>query len=193
MTEKTTLKRANGRTLVTVLAITHVVLLASLVGTIAIYFSAVNDLQAQLAEKDSVISSLNSQLSSIENSLFESRSGNLAKDSQIASLQNIINLNLSEVLVNNQHITQDANTSTYFVNNTIKCAGYVSVNVQSSTDTAYIELAYSSYGVNYDNKITVGTNGTAVFPVLPPLIEIRFGNTNPVETANATITAIYYY
>jgi hypothetical protein len=28
---------------------------------------------------------------------------------------------------------------------------------------------------------------------LPPLIEIRFGNTNPVETANATITAIYYY
>ena len=72
-------------------------------------------------------------------------------------------------------------------------AGFVSVAVQSSSNTTYVEVVYSSYGVNYDNSVTVGTSGTAAFPVLPGTIEIRVGNTETVDSVNATITALYNY
>jgi hypothetical protein len=46
-------------------------------------------------------------------------------------------------------------------------AGFVSVNVTSSTtNNTYVETIWSTWGINYDNNITVGTKGTANFPVL---------------------------
>jgi hypothetical protein len=85
-------------------------------------------------------------------------------------------------------------------------------------------VIYSAYGVdagiNYDNTIPVGTNGTAFFPVLvlpqlqpiymgpailpgsfpstfypvgTTIIEIRVGNTNTVGNAIEIVTITYYY
>ncbi len=175
------------------LLIINTVLLAGLIGSIAIYAPMVNNLQTKLTDKDSLIANLDSQIESLENNLYQSKTDSAAKDSQIADLQNSLSLNASQVIVNNQTITQNASTYTYFGNNTIAYAGYVSVVVQSTTDTEYVQVIYNSHGVDYDNKITVGTAGTAVFPVLPGLIEIRVGNTDTSTPANATVTATHYY
>jgi len=78
----------------------------------------------------------------------------------------IVNLDDSEVAIDNETISQPANS---YTDMSIFAAysGYVSVNVTSSTtNTTYVEVIYSSHGITYDNTITVGTNGTADFPVL---------------------------
>jgi hypothetical protein len=87
-------------------------------------------------------------------------------NSQNTNLYNIVNLANSTVWVNDTTVTQTASnyTSWYF---SASYAGYVLVNVQTSTtDTTYVEVTYSAYGVYYDNTITVGTSGRAAFPVL---------------------------
>jgi hypothetical protein len=95
--------------------------------------------------------------------------------------------------VYNQAVNQAADANTTIFTNVIYYAGYVSVDVQSNSTTTYVEVIYSSYGVNYDNSVTVGTSGTAAFPVLPGSVEIRVGNTETVDSVNATVTATYYY
>jgi predicted PurR-regulated permease PerM len=123
------------------------------------------------------------------------------KDDTIASLQNqmsdlnsIINLQKSTVWVNDQTVSQPASSYTYW---TVSAdyAGYISVQVQTSTTTnTYVRVRWSAYGVNYDQQITVGTSGTAVFPVLPcSNIEIRVGNSNLVNGASETVTITYHY
>jgi len=88
-------------------------------------------------------------------------------------------------------------------------AGYVSVYVKTRnisamafTDVAtpieanaYVRVIYSAYGVQYDNRVNVGTEGTAVFPILPcSNIEIRVGNTNSYGlNFSATVTITYHY
>ncbi len=193
MTQKTSSKKEFSTRTVIALIVINTVLLAGFIGAIAVYTPMVSNLQNKLAEKDNLIASLNSQIASSENNLLQSQTDNAAQAALIASLQSRLNLTASDVLVNNQSITQNASTYTYFGNHTIQFAGYVSVTVQSNTTTEYVQVVYLSHGVNYDTTITVGTNGTAVFPVLPPLIEIRVGNTNPSDAANATVTATHYY
>jgi hypothetical protein len=81
-------------------------------------------------------------------------------------LFSILLLNESRVLYN-QTISQPADSYTD-IPFLAWDAGYFSVNVTSSTtDTTYVEVFYSAHGINYNNTITVGTNGTAVFPFVP--------------------------
>jgi hypothetical protein len=100
------------------------------------------------------------------------------------------------VLVNSAIVSQPADSYTYWSFNTsnVWYAGYLSVNVSSSTSiNTYVQVIYSVHGVNYDNTITVGASGTAVFPVLPASIEVRVGNTDLVNGATETVTITYYY
>jgi hypothetical protein len=39
----------------------------------------------------------------------------------------------------------------------------------------------------------LGTSGTAVFPVLPGIVEVRVGNTMASDANNATVKATYFY
>jgi hypothetical protein len=129
--------------------------------------------------------------------------------SQISNLTSTIDLAKSTVWVNDQTVNQSASSFTlwtYSLNNA-GYAGYVSVNVQSSTtNNTYVEVIWSAYGrsaygISYDNRITVGTSGTAVFPILPaqpsvpnyPYIQIYVGNTNLFSGATETVTITYYY
>jgi hypothetical protein len=128
------------------------------------------------------------------------------------------------VWVNDTTVTQAANSYTSW-SFSAGYSGYISVNVQSSTtNNTYVRVIYSAYGVdggiNYDNTIPVGTNGTAFFPVLvlpqlipiymgpairpgsfpstfypvgTTIIEIRVGNTNTVGNAIEIVTITYYY
>lgn len=189
-----------SRTVTLALGLICIVLLAGLVGAIAIYAPMVTNLESQITERDNTISSLNSQVSILQDSLNQSNSDIAAKDAQITALNyqistfyNYLILNASRLLIYNQTVYQAAGANTTG-NYTLDFAGYIIVNVQSSSNTTYAGLAYSSFGVNYNNSIIVGTSGTAAFPVLPAFVELRVGNT---ETDNSTvttvITAIYYY
>jgi len=208
---KTTEKRAQrkivSRAMVIALGMICIVLAAGLVGAIMVYMPMVGNLESQIAEKNSTISSLNSQVSSL-NSQVSSLQDNLEQfnstisdykdalesfNSQVAYYLSIIYLNESGYLFAPQALTQDANTSTIIYNNAIQYAGYVSVAVESSSNTTYAQVVYSSYGVNYNHNVTVGTGGTAVFPVLPGEIVTSVGNTEPVDNVTATVSATYHY
>ena len=211
MAVKTSQKKVVGRTVAIALGIVCIVLVASLVGAIAVYTPMVNNLKSQTAEKDDTISSLNSQISALNSSLNQISSSTSSKDSQIAALNlqvaglnsqvssiaSILALNVSTYLVYNQGVTQEPNASTTVFptdeQTPLYYAGYVYVAVQSSSNTTYVEVIYTLYGINYDNSVTVGTSGTAAFPVLPGPINIRVGNTETVDSVNATITVTYYY
>jgi polyhydroxyalkanoate synthesis regulator phasin len=174
-----------------------IVLAAGLVGAIAYYAPIASNSEAQMAEiqeKDNLISSMNATIASLQSSLNQSSSSVTtmqaqidALNRQINSLFNYLNLNMSDLLVYNQTLYQDAGANTTIYYNVVQFAGYVTVQVQSSSNTTYVGLAYSSYGVNYDSNMTVGAIGTAVFPVLPSYVAITVGNT---DTDNSTVAAI---
>ncbi|MGB9958904.1 MAG: hypothetical protein ACPLKQ_00055 [Candidatus Bathyarchaeales archaeon] len=198
--------KSSSQRKVVVLGIICVVLLVGLVGTLAFYIPMVNSLNLQIAEKDRTISSLNSQLaekdaaiSSLNSQISTFQSNIKSKDSQINSLNSTIltlysylYLNASTVLVYTS-ISQEANSSSTLWNYALQFAGYIVVYVQSSSNTTYVELSYSYREVNYRNIVTVGTNGTAAFPVLPTSVKINVGNTDTVSPVTTSIMAIYYY
>jgi hypothetical protein len=75
-------------------------------------------------------------------------------------------------------------------------AGYLRIHVDSNNTSTYVRLIWGNYGVNYDNEIVVGINGTAVFPVLPVSvigIKIRVGNTDTSNGVLVFVTPSYYY
>jgi uncharacterized protein YoxC len=213
--EKTGRRKAISAWPVIALGIACIILAAGLVAAVfVVYPPMINDLQSQIAEKDNAISSFNNTISSLtsQNAGLTTLAANYASalnqsnsdmaaletqisdlDSQISDLVNYLNLNASGTMVPSQAITQNPGANTTIWNDIVPYAGYVSVSVQSSSTTTYVRMLYSSYGVNYDHTVTVGTSGTATFPVLPGAVEIRVGNTDTVGSVNATVTATYYY
>ncbi len=114
-------------------------------------------------------------------------------DSDYNSLSSIANLQASTTWLNDETVNQDRGSYTYYTY-TASHAGYVSVQIISSTTSnQYVEAVWSASGVSYDKQITVGTSGTAVFPVLPSSVQIRIGNTNLLNGATATVTITYVY
>jgi hypothetical protein len=115
---------------------------------------------------------------------------------EVTDLTNTVNLAKSTVWTSSQTVSQTAGnyTSWYFQPS---YAGYVLVNVTSSTTSnTYAEAIQSTHGshpVVYDDSITVGTGGIAVFPTLPGSIQVRVGNTNLSDGATETVTITYYY
>jgi hypothetical protein len=116
-------------------------------------------------------------------------------DSDYTSLNAAVNLERNAIWTFNQIISQPADSYTSFNPFHASYAGYVSVDVQSSTtNNTYVQVIWSSYGVSFDQKIVVDTNGTANFPILPASnIDIRIGNSNIFNGATENVTATYYY
>jgi cell division protein FtsL len=203
MTEKVAEKKVVGRTVAIALGIICIILVVGLVGAIANYTSIINGKDdtittknSQIADKDNTISSLNSQVSSKDSQISSLTTQNTNLQNQVTDLTNNVNLAKSTVWVNSQTISQTASSYTYWSPAfSASYAGYVSVNVQTSTTTnTYVRVIYYSHGVSYDNQISVGTGGTAVFPILPSSsIDIRVGNTNLFNGATETVTITYHY
>jgi len=208
-TEKVSKRKIGWKPMAIALVLVCIVLSAGLIGVIAIYLPMVNDLNSQVAEKDidiaalsSEFTSLNSQVSSLQATLdqYNRTNSNLREGIEILNLQiesylNLLYLNASGYLVLEQPFTQNASEYTVIFQNLLDYAGYVGVSAQSTSNTTYVQVLYSSYGVNYDHNVTVTTSGTAYFPVLPGGVEIRVGNTDTYsgDSVNATATAVYYY
>ncbi|HVP16956.1 MAG TPA: helix-turn-helix domain-containing protein [candidate division Zixibacteria bacterium] len=171
-----------------------------------------NQLQTWLDGNETLLSQTQANNTSLQN-----QNANLTSEMEFIinpTVASILFLNESLVLYN-QTISQPADSYTdipFLAWN----AGYFSVNVTSSTtETTYVETIWSARGINYNNTITVGTNGTAVFPYVPeapstreilylgagpaappawpPDITIRVGNINTVDNATETVTITYYF
>jgi len=205
--EKGGQRKIFSRTMVIVLGLICIILAAGLVGAIAVYMPMVSNLESQIAEKDSTISSLNSQVSSLNsqvlalqadieqvNSTIEDyKAAQAAFNSEIELYLSIIYLNESGYLFTPRSFTLAANTSDVIYTGSIVYAGCISVSVESTSNTTYVQVVYSSYGVNYNQNVTVGTGGSAAFPVLPGDITVVIGNTEPVDDVTGTASAIYRY
>ena len=123
-------------------------------------------------------------------------------------------LNGNETLLNQTQATLDLGKSTVLYNGTVTIvpslemtnleentpyAGYVSVQVSSpqKNETVAITVVWDYYPIlRYQNDFSLGSSGTAVFPVLPPGMVVYFFDPNLVgtgssETTNVTIT--YHY
>jgi uncharacterized coiled-coil protein SlyX len=188
-------------------------LVAGLVGVIATYMLLMSDLQSQVANKDSSITSLNSTVTSLSSTVTSLSSQVSSLNSQIASLKSNLNesqsyyeeivsdchekLSLSQYgyLVNSLNLTQDAGTVTAVWTGYVEYAGYVVINVESTSNTTLTSVAYSlsSRGVNFNYNATVGTSGTEIFPVLPGDLTVGISNTETANAVNVLITAVYYY
>ena len=105
---------------------------------------------------------------------------------------NLTQLGVSEILIYQQQATIANNTWADAYNDVLQYAGYIVVQATSTTNSTYVETLYSSYGVNFDQNVTIGTSGTAVFPVLPCTAEVRIGNLDQTS-ADVTVTVSYYY
>ena len=207
MTEETSQKKVVGRTIAIVLGMICIVLSASLVAVLALYLPSANansQLKAEIAEKNDMINSQNTtivsqsqQIVALQNSLQQTS----AKDEEIAYLEdyvsellNVIYMNASATLLLNQGVQLEANESISVWGDYISYAGYVTVQVQSDSNTTYAQVVYSTYGIDYDEVKVVGTLGVATFPVLPAeVVEIRLGNTETLDGVEATVTAVYHY
>jgi len=208
MVEETGQKKVVGRTIAIVLGIICIVLSAGIVVVLAAYLpaqGAINSLNSQVATQNATITSQSQQISALQNSLSQIGNDQTDKDAQIADLNsqlqelttyynNLLLLNASGILVLNQGVSLPASGNSSIWNDYLDYAGYVVVQVQSSSNTTFANVVYSTnYGVNFNEVVVVGTSGSAVFPVLPGLIDVRVGNTEPTDTVSATVAAIYHY
>jgi len=196
------------KTVAVALGIVSVILAASLVGVFAFYVPMINDKNNTIVEKDliineknNIIDELNGQISQLNTSATNLQDqinfSNLSVTNlrnQVNNLTDIINLNKSMLWIS--HETKDLSTGVPYQEN-VPYAGYVVAEVSSSqSNETIVWLTYSSHGVNYDNRISVGSGGTAIFPVLPSSnILIFFYQANPqiIDLHQYAIVTITYY
>lgn len=197
------------------LAVVCIVLAASLVGVLALYLFNGNtaDLKAQITENDNTITSLQSQIASLQSQILQNPNSTVYQN-QISSLNeqisnlneqisylteqlsgyyNVAIMNSSSILLSQQLVTQDANSTTSIFSSAIYYAGYVVIQATASANTTFVEVNFSYAGSTFDYNKTIGTSGTAVFPVLPGTLQINIGNSNQTAANNATVSATYYY
>lgn len=190
------------------LAVLCVLLAASLVGVIAIYATNGNssDLKAEITQKDNLINSLQANNTNLQNkisqtpdvSVYQNQIANLNQqladaNNQVAGYYNIAIMNASSSLIYQQPLTQDPNTTTAIFSDSIFYSGYVVVQATATANTTYAEVIYSYGGFNFDYNQTLGTSGTAAFPVLPGTLIINIGNINQTAANTVTASATYYY
>ena len=191
------------------LAVVCVVLAAGLVGVIAVYALNGNgnssDLKAQIAAKDNTINALTASNDALQSNITQTQGAIsyytnqisilndhvIALNSQISGYYNIAIMNSSEILLSQQPLTQDANETTAIFSDAVYYAGYVSIQAAATANTTFAQVLYSYAGANFNYTQTIGTSGTAVFPVLPGTLQVNIGNIN--QTNTATVSANYYY
>ena len=214
--EKTLTKKRTDKKFIA-LAVVCIMLAASLVGAIAVFQLGNSDLQAQLSAKNSQISNLKNQIAGL--TAQSSSAANVSTyvqeiaylnqqlqylndtltgmNSDNMGYQQILNFELSGMLYDSS-FTQDANTSTTVWNDQLNYAGYVLVYIQATTNTTYAQIIYTYGDTNFNYNQTVGTSGTAVFPVIsspasPGIVQINIGNLNQPIANNVNATVTYYY
>jgi len=205
-------RKVVGRKVAVILGAVCIALAAGMIVSLFVYLplaGQVDSLNAQMLEKDQSIAALTAQVSSL-NAQISSLTGGANSSSNVVYLQNMVNdlqgeisrlqsvlyMNDSATLIPNQGFQLDANSNLTIwdqPNTPLFYAGFVTVSVTSSSNTTFVELTYSSFGLVYDNVVNVGTSGIAYFPVLPGPIVITLGNFEANSTVTGTAVATYIY
>jgi DNA-binding transcriptional ArsR family regulator/cell division protein FtsB len=113
--------------------------------------------------------------------------------SEVNNMTDILNLDKSTTLYNGT-ITIVANTlEMTMLEESTPYAGYATVQVSSPIgEIVTVTAVWDYYPIlRYQNDFNAGSNGTAIFPVLPPGMVVYFSTLNSTETANVTITYNY--
>ncbi len=208
MTQENTVQKKNNMKVIA-LAVVCVILASSLIGVIAVYVP--NNSQAQLTEKENTIASLQTQINALEYQLSTTNSTTYFTQiahlnsqlsdlndtltslySEYNSLQKIAQLGTTELWYDNS-FSQSANETTTLGTAQVDYAGYVVVQATASANTTFAEVLYTFGDINMDFNQTIGTSGTALFPLLPGTVEVRMGNINQSNTNNVTATITHYY
>ncbi|MFP3261659.1 MAG: hypothetical protein RXP28_02265 [Nitrososphaeria archaeon] len=156
--------------------------------------SQYSSLQSQYSSLQSNYSSLNSQYSSLQSKYSSLQSQYSSLNSQYSSLQSIVSLSQTKTLVNSQTISQPAGAYYTFTFNNINYAGYITVDVLSSTvyNTTVVIKGTSSNGISYSSgPINVGYSGTVSYPALPGTVQVEIGSIFSGATETVTITYTY--
>ena len=149
-------------------------------------------LQNQITKLTSQKNTLNTTYQNyVSNHSYTNTQYNIVKDDRDL-LFDIVNLQKSQVLLDNQQIIPQEGYFIYW-NFEIQYAGYLQVKLETSNSTNnYVEVVYSSHGVEYDELQPIIAGGSAYFPVLPSTVQIRIGTTVlETFTGNATVTLYY--
>jgi hypothetical protein len=188
-------KKVVSRNVAIALGIISIVFLVGLVGAILNYTSIISGKDNDISTRDSQIQTLTNQKNQLQTWLEGNKTLLNQTQTWLQGNNSIANLAMSKIWVNSKNVSIQANNAWNSTPFTANYAGYISVQVTgnpSTTGNFYVQVTYSSHGVNYDNQIYVGVSGTAVFPVLPTSIQIRVKNLG-TTVANATVTIMYYY
>ena len=169
-----------------------------------------NSLDAQLIQLQTWLNGNVSLLASLNQSATQSNTTLL---NELYSLANVgVGLNITSgtmilysnvttlqptVWVNAQTVNNAADGFTNLGTFTASNAGYIFLNCTSNKPRTYARILYAANGVNFDSgEVTVGQNGTAIFPVLPAQVQVIIGN----HAANAgaagvteTVTVTYFH
>jgi cell division protein FtsB len=153
----------------------------------------ISQLRSEVASKDSRIAQLSSQVNSLQDQLEKLQNENSALKAQVQELQDIVSLRKSTTWVSYQTVSEPASSYVYWTFYA-NYPGYVVVTIHTSTTTNnYVEVIWSAYGINYDQRVSLSSGGSAAFPVLPASVEIRVGNTNWLSGATQTVSITYRY
>lgn len=187
-----------GRNVAIALGIICIILVAILATVLFMSYSPTLDssipsLQSQLTNTQNQLTNVQGQLAGLQNQITNLQNQKGALQAQVNDLNDVLNMTKSETWATSQTVSQPAGTYNFWAHFTTY-AGYVTVNVESSTtDKTYIEVLWNSNGISYYNKTSVGAGGTGVFPVLSSNVEVRVGNANLVNGATETVTITYHF
>ncbi|MCW3996027.1 MAG: hypothetical protein NWE98_07765 [Candidatus Bathyarchaeota archaeon] len=209
--------QGSQKIIVIALVMICVILGASLVGVIVLMQPSSGDYEAQLAEKDATISSLQTQISQLRTELAQAQAGGgsggsssqvAALNEQLAYLNDTLTQYASQLDTLNQitaleksqtvysdTVIQVANTTTVVFNEPeLPYAGLIVVEVSAAlSNTTYAQVNFVYNDINFSYNQTIGYSGTAYFAVLPGSLEVRIGNLNPTESNSAKTTVTYIY
>jgi hypothetical protein len=199
---------------VIVLAVISIILLASTVGALALYFPT----QSQLTEKDNTITSLQSDISSLQDQLdaanayksqvttLQTQNQNLQDEwdelnatvyeysSELSDMEAITQLTTYGTMYSNASFDLAANSTKILYSNTVNYAGYVVVDATSNVTSTYATVSYSyTYGgTDYDFAYnqTLGKDNTVIFAILPGIVTVTIGCENE---ADSVVAVVYYY
>ena len=197
-------RKVVGRTVAIVLVIVCVVLSAGLIAAVAVYLptaSTIARLNSENAGLKGNMTVLAQQIVNLQNILAQREGSTLDKDYQIGNLSEQVNglwdvlyLRVSVTPVLNQEFSLATGENSIVFGDIVEYAGYFIVSVESSSNTTFVQMTYSSFGINFDQTIIVGTSGSAGFPGLPAeSIDVILGNTELADSVNGTVTVTYNY
>jgi archaellum component FlaC len=166
---------------------------SSQIATLQTKISNLNKTVTQLTDYyNSLMYVLNTELHDTAVALTAANNQKAALQTEVENLRAITSLNMSATWID-ETVNQNAGSFTHW-NDTAEYAGYLAVTLTSTATPIYVNVIYSSHGVDYDVQFNLASTDTAYFPVLPSdYVEIIVGNGLASGTASIQVAATYYY